>query len=56
MNRRRNDKDREQWVENDEELYLWWLSTRLTLHAFVVQNRAELDAHIDAYLNRPPKG
>jgi hypothetical protein len=51
----RNDKDREEWVNNDEELYLWWLSTRLTLHAFVVKYRAELDTHIDAYLNVKPR-
>lgn len=46
-----NDQDRKQWVQNDEGLYRWWLSTRQGITTFVRENRAELTRLITAYLN-----
>jgi hypothetical protein len=47
--------DIEQWVNNDEGLYRWWKSSRMSLRAFVRDNRAELERVIQAALNRPPQ-
>lgn len=41
-----NDTDRSQWIDNDEGLYDWWKSTRLSKREFIRQNRAEIDAAI----------
>ena len=51
-----SDKERQQWISNDEGLYLWWKSTRTGLSTFVRENRAELDEIIRRALNRPPTG
>lgn len=48
---RRNDKDREQWVDNDEGLYCWWRSSRKAKRSFIRENRAEIDQVIDRVLN-----
>jgi hypothetical protein len=45
-----NDTDRAQWVDNDEGLYNWMRGSRLSMRAFVRQNRAELDAYIQKAL------
>jgi len=37
-----NDTDREQWIDNDEGLYNWWRSSRLSKREFIRQNRDEL--------------
>ncbi len=46
-----NDKERRQWIENDEGLYvLFYLDrteTGITLRDFIKQNRAEIDEVID---------
>lgn len=49
-----NDKEREQWIQNDEGLYNWWRSSRLSMREFIRQNRAELTAAISKAL-APPK-
>ena len=48
---RLNDEERAQWIDNDEGLYDWWRSTRLSKREFIRQNRAELDAAILPVLN-----
>jgi hypothetical protein len=44
--RRYNDDDRAEWIENDEGLYDWWKSSRLSKREFIRQNRTEIDAAI----------
>ncbi len=41
-----NNTEREQWIDNDEGLYDWWKSSRLSKREFIRQNRAEIDAAI----------
>jgi hypothetical protein len=45
-----NDKDREQWIMNDEGLYNWFRSSRLSMRNFIRQNRKELDECIKPVL------
>lgn len=45
-----NDTEREQWIDNDEGLYLWWKGSRQSMRAFVRENRAELDRAINRAL------
>ena len=52
---RRNDEERQQWVDNDEGLYNWMRRSHLSMRKFIRQNRAEIDAKIDSVLNRPPR-
>lgn len=47
---RRNDDERRLWVLNDEGLYIWFTRSRLSMRMFIQENRAELDACIDAAL------
>lgn len=51
---RLNDSEREIWVLNDEGLYRWWQSSRLSMRQFIRDNRAELDEFINRVLNAPP--
>lgn len=37
-----NDTDRSQWIDNDEGLYRWWKSSKLSKREFIRQNRKEL--------------
>jgi len=46
-----NDTDRTQWIENDEGLYNWKRSTRLSMREFLKQNRQELDRIIGATIS-----
>lgn len=50
-----NDSDRAQWIDNDEGLYSWWKSSRLSKREFIKQNRAEITAAIRNVLdgNKP---
>ncbi len=50
-----NDRERELWVNNDESLYRWWKSERMSLRNFIRENRAELTRLIEAVLNRVPR-
>ena len=45
-----NDEDREQWIMNDEGLYNWFRSSRLSMRNFIRQNRKELDECIKPVL------
>lgn len=42
-----NNSDRAQWIDNDEGLYNWWKSSRLSKAEFIRQNRAEIDVAIE---------
>jgi hypothetical protein len=46
-----NDKDREDWVNNDEGLYDWRIRSRLSMRNFLKQNRKEIDAAINKVLS-----
>jgi len=50
-----NDHERELWVINDEGLYSWWKSTRLSIRKFIQENRQELTAIINRALGRNPE-
>lgn len=41
-----NDRERADWVNNDEGLYNWWKGSRQPLRAFVRENRAEIDGAV----------
>lgn len=49
-----NDEDRRQWVENQEDLYLWWKGSSMGLYRFVRENRATLTKIIREHLERGP--
>lgn len=53
-NQKRNDKEREMWIQNDEALYRWKRRTGGSMRAFIKANRAELDAYIDRQLSKEP--
>jgi hypothetical protein len=42
-----NDTDRGQWIDNDEGLYRWWKSSKLSKREFIRQNRTEIDKAIE---------
>ena len=41
-----NNQEREQWIDNDEGLYRWWKSSKLSKRAFIKANRAKIDTVI----------
>ena len=47
----RNDADREDWVNNDEDLQAWFLRARCSMRQFVRTNRAALDDYINEKLH-----
>jgi hypothetical protein len=50
-----NDNDREQWIDNDEGLYNWWRSSRMSKTAFIKENRKELGDIIRKQLEKKPR-
>ena len=46
-----NDKERAQWINNDEGLYNWKRSVRLPMRKFIELNRADIDAVIERVTN-----
>lgn len=46
-----NDKDREQWIDNDEGLYCWWRSSGQPKKKFINENRQALTECINKVLN-----
>jgi len=42
-----NDTEREQWVDNDEGLYLAWRSSSQPKRRFIREHRGQIDAVID---------
>lgn len=49
-----NDTEREQWVNNDEGLYIWQRRSRLPMRQFLRENRTEIDQAINRVLDRKP--
>jgi len=47
-----NDKEREEWIMNDEGLYLWWKDTGKGITTFIRENREELTRCINQLLGR----
>jgi hypothetical protein len=47
-----NDRDREQWVMNDEGLYNWWIASHTKVSTFIRENRDAITQHINSVLNR----
>ena len=41
-----NRDERVEWVQNNEGLYRWWKSTRMSIYKFVVEYRTEIDKAI----------
>ena len=41
-----NNKDRSDWISNDESLYLWWRSSNLNMKTFIKRNKKEIDSYI----------
>lgn len=48
-----NDKDRAEFVENEEGMYRWYRSCRQPLRTFVRENRTDIDRVI-IEANKPP--
>jgi len=46
-----NNRERELWIMNDEGLYRWWRSSRMSITAFIKEHREEIDEAIDRVLN-----
>jgi hypothetical protein len=46
-----NDSDRAQWIDNDEGLYLWWRSSRVSKRNFIRENRQEITDYINRVLS-----
>ena len=46
-----NNSEREMWIQNDEGLYRWWKSTRLSMRKFIQEYKVEIDTAIDSVLN-----
>jgi hypothetical protein len=53
-NYRLNNEERERWIDNDESLYTWWKSERMSKRNFIKENKEEIDKKILAVLNRKP--
>lgn len=50
-----NDSDREDWINNDEGLYNWQRGSGLSMRNFIRANRAAIDEHINTQLNKKPR-
>ncbi len=46
-----NDTEREEWILNDEGIYDWQRRSRLSMRAFILLHRAEIDQAIDTVNN-----
>lgn len=46
-----NNKEREMWVLNDEDLYNWWKSTKLSMTRFLKDKRLLVDKYINALID-----
>lgn len=41
-----NNQERTQWIDNDEGLYQWWRSSRMSKADFIREYRTEIDQAI----------
>ena len=48
---KRNNRERQLWIDNDEGLYMAWKSSRLNKERFIKENREEIDTVIDNILS-----
>jgi hypothetical protein len=46
-----NDRERGQWIDNDEGLYNWWKRSRQSKANFIRENRQEIDEAINPVLS-----
>lgn len=44
-------RDIEQWIDNDEGLYLWWKGSRMSKRTFIREYRHDLEACIQRVLS-----
>ena len=49
-----NNRDREMWIDNEEGLYNWWLSSRWSKRKFIKEYKDDIDAVIRKTLNMKP--
>lgn len=42
-----NNRERTQWIDNDEGLHNWWRSSRLSKAKFIAENREAIDKAIN---------
>ena len=49
---RLNDRERELWVRNDQELHLMWIAANCSMRAFLRSHRNAVDAYILASIGR----
>lgn len=47
-----NNTDRADWIDNNESLYRWWLSSGLSKREFISLNRTEIDMVISKELGK----
>ena len=48
-----NNRERELWIQNDEGLYKWFISSHRSMTRFIRENRYELDIAIKRALGEP---
>ncbi len=46
-----NNQERSQWIDNDEGLYRWFLSSHMSKVKFIQENKEEIDQCINNVLN-----
>ena len=49
--KRRNNRERKLWIMNDEPMYKWFKSSKMSITKFLRTNRQDIDDAIDARLN-----
>lgn len=49
-----NDKERANWINNEEGLYVWWKRSKQSMRSFIKTNRHYIDAAINSILNKNP--
>ena len=49
-----DNRERSLWIDNDEGLYNWWLTSRQSKGKFIKENREELDNYVNRRLNQKP--
>lgn len=48
-----NDNDREEWIDNDEDLYNWWKAEGGSIRNFIRANKEKIDKYIKAMMQPP---
>ena len=50
-----NNQERKLWVDNDEGMYLWRKSSKLSMTKFIRENKTEIDECINRAMNPQQK-